>query len=142
MLSLLYISRCAIPGRQWEIGLSDIQSASAAGNSASDITGLLIATPDWLAEILEGPEKNVELMMMGILAGSHHFDIRIVRRLMIHRRRFPSWRLARFDHGAFEAAHVRPALERAHRGAGERPLLMLDRLIDRLLLEGPEVIRR
>ena len=136
MLSLLYISRCIVPEDQWSAALADVQSASAAENSVFDITGLLIATPDWFAQILEGPPENIDLAMAGILADPRHSGIRILRRLMINRRRFPLWRLARFDHGAFEASHVRPALEQAYEGAGERALGALDRLIDRLLPEG------
>lgn len=133
MLSLLYVSRCAVPASLWSSALADIQSVSVANNSALNITGLLIATPDWFAQLLEGPPENVDRVMMSILADPRHYDVRIVRREMIAKRRGPTWRLVRFDRGAFETNHVAPALESAHANKGGAPLRSLDRLIDRIL---------
>lgn len=133
MLSLLYVSCCTVPASQWPAALIDIHSVSIANNSAHDITGLLIATPDWFAQLLEGPPENVDRAMMSILADPRHLDVRIVRREMIGQRRDPLWRLARFDRGAFEATHVGPAIECAHANRGDVPLRALDRLIDKIL---------
>lgn len=137
VLSLLYVSLTAVPIAQWEATLSDIQTISTARNAPLDITGLLIATPDCFAQLLEGPSENVDLVMTSILADQRHHDVRIVRRVIADRRRCPLWRLARFDQGTFEATYIRPALERAHRGTGTEALVPLDRLIDQILLGGP-----
>jgi hypothetical protein len=115
--------------------LTDIQLVSVAKNSALDITGLLIATPNWFAQLLEGPPDNVDQVMVGILADPRHYDVRVVRRMMAMRRRCPRWRLARFDRGIFETRHMEPALASAHADKEKLSLRRLDRLIDRMLAD-------
>lgn len=135
VLSLLYVSRCAVSAGLWSSSLADIQSTSINNNSKLNITGLLIATPDWFAQLLEGPPENVDRVMMSILADPRHTDVKIVRRKMVDKQRGLTWRLARFDRSAFEANHVAPALESAHTNKGDAPLRPLDRLIDRILTD-------
>lgn len=135
MLSLLYVSRNIIPDSQWSAALADIHSLSLSNNSILDVTGLLIATPDWFGQLIEGEPEDVDRIMMAILADSRHQDVRIVRRVMVDRRRCSSWRLVRFDRGMFAASHLYPALERAHSGNSAEDLRSLDKLIDRLLSE-------
>lgn len=140
MLSLLYISRVAVSQALWDATLSDIQAISVARNAPLDITGLLIATPYWFAQLLEGPPENIDLVMMSILADRRHCDVRVVRREMANQRRCPLWRLARFEQGTFETTYVRPVMERTHDDADADALRLLDRLIDHILIGGPELV--
>lgn len=134
MLSLLSVSRCAVPLAEWSAVVMDIQLVSAARNSMLDITGLLIATPGWFTQLLEGPPENVDSVLMSILADMRHCDMRIIRRKMIERPRCATWRVVRFEQGSFEAMHVRPLLEKAHQQSEADAILRLDRLIDHILL--------
>ncbi|MCB2013455.1 MAG: BLUF domain-containing protein [Sphingobium sp.] len=138
MLSLLYISRVAVAPALWETALIDIQTVSTARNGGLDITGLLVATPEWFAQLLEGPAENIDLVMISILADPRHRDVRIVRREAKTARRCPLWRLAKFEHGMFESTYVRPALACAHDGTESEPLRQLDRLIEHILMGGHE----
>lgn len=139
VLSLLYVSLVAVAPAQWRATLSDIQTVSTARNAPLDITGLLIATPIWFAQLLEGPPKNVDAVMKSILADTRHRDVRIVAREMTDGRRCQLWQLAHWEEGIFEAKYVRPALEKAHGGAGDDALRPLKRLIDQILLGGPDM---
>lgn len=142
MLSLLCVSHCTVPLGEWSAAVTDIQLVSAARNSMLDITGLLIATPGWFAQLLEGSPENVDSVVMSILADMRHCDMRIVRRKMIERPRCSTWRVVRFEQGSFEAMHVRPLLEKAHQNSGSDALIPLDRLIDHILLgEGESSFR-
>lgn len=142
MLSLLCVSHCAVPLAEWPAAVTDIQLASAARNSMLDITGLLIATPGWFTQLLEGSPENIDSVVMSILADARHCDLHIVRRKMIEKPRCSTWRLVRFEQGSFEAMHVRPVLEKAHRNSGSDALIPLDRLIDHILLgEGESSFR-
>lgn len=142
MLSLLCVSRCAVPLAEWSAAVTDIQLVSAARNSMLDITGLLIATPGWFTQLLEGSAENVDSVVMRVLADMRHCDMRIVRRKMIEKPRCSTWRIVRFDQGSFEAMHVRPLLEKAHQSSGSDALMPLDRLIDQILLgEGQSSFR-
>jgi len=136
MLSLVYISRLSVePGDRSGV-LDDIQAVSIARNTQLDITGLLISTTDFFAQLLEGPVPGVEAVMASILADPRHHDVHIIQRSEVDARRYPQWRMARFDGERFGSVGANPLLAACHAGHEPDSSARLDRLIDAIALHG------
>lgn len=130
MLSLVYVSRSACGTEDRSKHLDDIQAVSIARNTELDITGLLIATVDHFAQLLEGPSAGVDAVMRSIVADPRHQEVRIVRRIEVPARRYPHWRMARFDGETFGAVKADPLLAACHKGDDSNAIASLNRLID------------
>ncbi|QZH74182.1 MAG: BLUF domain-containing protein [Erythrobacter sp.] len=102
MLTGSYVSRPTIPFLLRPGVLDDIRAVSIARNSQLDVTGLLIVTVLYFAQVLEGPEDAVDEVMRSIAADPRHHEIVVVRRNVLKRLQFPLWRMARFEHETFE----------------------------------------
>jgi hypothetical protein len=134
MSSLVYVSRPTIAIGDRADELDDILAVSAARNSALDITGLLIATPDYFAQLLEGPSASIDEVMASIMADNRHHDVRVVRRSDDHLRRYPAWRMARFERENFGTFRTGPLLAACHLGEDRDALAKLERLVDAIAL--------
>ncbi|MCL6251238.1 BLUF domain-containing protein [Altererythrobacter sp. KTW20L] len=130
MLTISYVSRPSIPSLRRTRVLDDIRAVSIARNSQLGITGLLIVTAMYFAQVLEGPEDAVDDVMKSILADPRHHEIVVVRRDIANRRRFPLWRMARFEHETFADASLSPLLAELHTKRGGAALRRFDRLLD------------
>lgn len=137
MLSLIYVSRPLVDPEARARVLDDIQAVSIARNTDLDITGLLISTSGYFAQILEGPESGVEAVMARIAVDPRHHEVRIIRRSDVSERRFPHWRMARFDGESFGAVRVNPLLADCHARADSDVIARFDRLIDVIAIGGP-----
>jgi hypothetical protein len=130
--ALLYVSRVAIDPDRLAWTLADIQTVSVARNTAFDITGLLIATPSYFAQYMEGPRGSLATIMDCIQRDPRHCEIRVIRDGPLARRIGGFWRLVRVEPGSFEARHVTPLLARAHQQPDEAGVAALMGLIRRL----------
>ena len=135
MLSLVYTSRALIEAAARARVLDDLRACSIARNSALDITGILIATPWHFAELLEGPNCNIEAVMASILADPRHCDVRIARRSGAERILFPTWQIARFDGEDTGAGSVGQLLAAVHQEDDGANLRKLDRLFQAIALD-------
>lgn len=133
VLSLIYVSHSLLAPTDRVEFLSDIQTASIERNSTLNITGLLIATPNHFAQLLEGPEIGVKEIMRSIVADVRHEDVRIVRQGPSSGRRCPYWRMQSIDAGSFANARITPILASLHAKGDERSLHKLDWLINQIL---------
>jgi len=132
MLSLAYVSRPTVWPKPREEILVDIQVVSIARNTQFEITGLLISTLAHFAQVLEGPAKAVDSIMASIMLDPRHYDIVVVRRTQLLRRRFPHWRMARFEYESIADASLTPLLVELHAEAGGAALRRFDRFVDAL----------
>jgi hypothetical protein len=112
--SLLYVSHVAIGADTLLNELTDILTVSMARNTALDITGLLIVTPRYFTQLMEGALSSLDFVMSAIEADSRHTDIAMVLKGPLQKRIGGAWRLVRFETGSFEERHVTPLLERCH----------------------------
>ena len=92
--ALLYISRNRVSEDMQAQEVATILKSSLANNRAHSVTGALVGTPDYYAQVLEGPRDAVMRTMQWIEADPRHEDIRIVAREMIPQRSFAQWSLA------------------------------------------------
>lgn len=135
MLSVLYVSRSLLEPDSQSETLDDIQMVSIARNSALDITGLLITTAHYFAQLLEGPDDGVNIVMASITTDLRHHDIHVLRWEQRNERQCPHWRMARFDSENFGQAAIAPILANAHANTGRTSLANLEGLIDRIVLQ-------
>lgn len=129
MISLLYVSETLVEEHDVDKVMDDIQAVSIARNSQLDITGALIATSAYFAQILEGPDEDVDLVMASIVRDPRHHRVRVLKRCDIAVRRFPRWRLARFSGDNFGTLNVAPVIAAAHAGTHADAVQQLERLI-------------
>src|SRR5688572_26236881 len=92
--SLIYVStRCPGPdGAPTDV--RDIVTVSRARNAALGVTGALVATPAFFAQILEGPEAHLAELMASIRRDQRHRNIRLLDLGGRPRRDFADWSLA------------------------------------------------
>lgn len=86
--------------------VQDIVTGSTGKNQALAITGGLIFTGQHFAQVLEGPSRNVDVLMQSIGRDQRHTDIKIVAQFAIEARRFPKWTLAYAGSSRFVSGHI------------------------------------
>ena len=94
IVSLLYISRCALEPERAAEQVADILATARSRNAELQLTGALIWTEVCFAQILEGPEASVDEVMAGIARDPRHTDMRVLFKRPIAERRFSDWRMA------------------------------------------------
>lgn len=130
MRSVIYISRSRIEALDRARVLDNLQAESMARNSALDITGVLVATPDFFVARLEGPAKNVDAVMASILADQRHHDVRIVQQGDIVASRFKSWRILRLCGDSAGTGGIADVIAAAYECGDPFAVRRLERLID------------
>ncbi|MXO93885.1 hypothetical protein GRI62_09735 [Erythrobacter arachoides] len=69
---------------------------SCARNKAMQITGCLLFDGDCFAQLLEGRENDVKLLMSSIGRDKRHTEIRVLERRFLQTRRCAQWSLGYF----------------------------------------------
>lgn len=119
--SILYVSRSRLAApravEQWRA----IQTASLARNSLLNLTGLLVVTPDYFTQFLQGEKTTAESVMGSIRADARHTDILETQTDSLFKSvQFPEWRMACFSPSSFVSRHVLPLLERNHKAMSRK----------------------
>jgi hypothetical protein len=86
---LFYVSRAAEGVSQAEV--DRILRSSQARNLERRLTGMLLFTGAYFAQVLEGEAQPLEAVMSSIVADARHRDIRVLARQPLGRRRFRKW---------------------------------------------------
>lgn len=88
--SILYVSRrLATPS-----DIAAIVQVSRSRNASLDVSGALVASREWFAQILEGPGDSIDALMASISCDQRHSDLDILVYEDIEERRFRDWSLA------------------------------------------------
>ncbi len=94
MERLLYISESRLEPSEAKSAISQIVADAQIRNSKLELTGALLFTNTYFAQILEGPPESIEQLMSSIEDDSRHTNIVIVDHAPIETRRFPDWKMA------------------------------------------------
>lgn len=106
LISLLYVSRSTgVLGAANDNFEATIATWGAL-NSGLCITGALLFTGEYFAQVLEGPEAPVDQLMARIATDPRHDMVMVVAREPIAVRRFGSWGMAYSGPSQFVARHV------------------------------------
>ncbi len=90
--SLLYISRFAVPVNSKT--LDDIRTESSVLNQATNVSGLLLSTPGYFCQFLQGSRVNVEETMARITRDRRHRELVVLLKTDLPETLFPDWGMA------------------------------------------------
>jgi Sensors of blue-light using FAD len=105
--SLLYVSKTLLQLPQAEAQVAEIVALSRSRNARLGVTGALVATSTYFAQLLEGPPKAVAELMESIDADARHMRVRIIRTAE-EDRRFPDWSMVYTGYAGFVDRHIAP----------------------------------
>jgi Sensors of blue-light using FAD len=92
---LIYRSHSLLPGGSRDAaGLADILKQARINNAARGVTGALMLYDDWFAQVLEGPQAEVEALFARIKADTRHDTIRLSQAGPAPARLFGKWAMA------------------------------------------------
>ncbi len=94
MYQLSYSSHSRIPRPDRPGELAAIFRHARSTNKAAEITGALLITDHYFAQVLEGPEHAVEDLYRRISADTRHENLTVLETSTVARRVFPGWSMA------------------------------------------------
>lgn len=92
MKSILYVSKTSFGSRAAQQEVNCIVDCARSRNRANEVTGMLVYTGDHFAQLLEGSEESVELIMTSIRNDPRHHSIS-EHSSPIEKRSFGAWSL-------------------------------------------------
>lgn len=104
--TLIYVSRSTEPPAVASVSVKQIVATSRARNPGLGLTGALLFTGEYFAQVLEGPAASIDRMIASIDRDSRHDQLIEVAREPIVDRRFSSWSMAYSGPSQFVARHV------------------------------------
>lgn len=116
--SLLYISRSLLAPSDTDRILPEIVSAAIERNTRDGITGALICTGPYFAQVIEGERRVLDALMVRLRRDVRHTDLKVIDEGVLELRRFGDWSMAYLGPSQFVAKHVTrllndpPVLER------------------------------
>jgi hypothetical protein len=89
--SIIYISKCTRPITQPL--LASILASSRRNNAKSGITGFLVCRHGHFLQLLEGPAREVDLLLEKIKADPRHRQIQLLGECQSSERLTPEWKM-------------------------------------------------
>lgn len=83
-----------------------IVATSRARNPSLGLTGALLFTGDYFAQVLEGTAWSIDTLMTTVSQDPRHVEITVVAREPIFTRRFGNWSIAYSGPSQFVGRHV------------------------------------
>ena len=94
LLSLVYVSRSCLALDGEADTVKQIVRTATARNKSLRVTGALIYTELYFAQMLEGPSHAVNELMSSIRRDARHSDVTVVAEHRQSMRRFENWAMA------------------------------------------------
>lgn len=95
LCTLAYISRVSIdPGSDLKTVVRDILLAARRNNDRLGVTGALLCSGGWFAQVLEGSSNAVETIFEAIQLDQRHQDVTILYFRPLEKRGFAKWSMA------------------------------------------------
>lgn len=94
MQRVLYVSESCLVETEAQLAVDDIVTHARINNSRLGLTGALLFTGLYFAQILEGPTAIVDELMEHIGADPRHSALVIVAKSPVADRLFPDWQMA------------------------------------------------
>jgi hypothetical protein len=94
--SIAYLSRSAITAEGAPLGIEvgSILNSAHKNNIRHRVTGALLYSGGWFAQVLEGNLTDVELILENIMCDKRHNGVTIVHNHPITERSFAAWSMA------------------------------------------------
>lgn len=135
LFRILYCSRNLIGeiGSGQDQPIMHILETARANNSRKDVTGALLYSSGYFAQVLEGPKSAIEHVFERIQRDPRHGDVTVLECSGIGSRDFPAWSMARVQPvSEVQAADATYALHTAMgtpKASGESVLDLLRSLV-------------
>ncbi|MBB5371801.1 BLUF domain-containing protein [Acidocella aromatica] len=106
--SLLYVSRTLLKFPAGNAEVKNIVAVSLARNAGLDVTGALISTPSYFAQVLEGAQPAVAELMSSIRRDQRHAEVKILTEGEVPVRRFSNWSMAYSGYATYVDDYIEP----------------------------------
>jgi hypothetical protein len=104
--SLLYISRSMLAPDEAQAAVQAIVALSIVRNAEAGLTGALICTGRYFAQVLEGDSAAIETLMERLRRDVRQTDMLVVDHEAIAQRHFGDWSMAYIGPSQFVSQHV------------------------------------
>lgn len=111
IVSVLFVSRSLLGRAEQPCEFDAIVATTMRNNGWLKLSGALVSSGDWFAQLIEGPEESVDLMVDRIAADPRHTGMRVVCRTRRHERRLPAWRVAYSGQSRFVESAIESVVE-------------------------------
>lgn len=108
--SCLYTSRSTLKLSRCATETADIVRKAHVRNEALGITGALIFTGVYFAQVIEGPFQSVDRLLTRIMLDPRHCDLHVVDRIQVKERSFDTWKMAYLGPSRYIHRHLSPLL--------------------------------
>jgi hypothetical protein len=92
---LIYRSQSTIPAQDRKVALGAIFSQARSRNKSRQITGALLVSGDWFAQVLEGDEETIRELYGKIGEDNRHGHVTLLETRAVTNRIFSRWAMAR-----------------------------------------------
>ena len=106
--SLLYVSRSTIERSAETKSLESIIEVARSRNAKLEVTGALIFTRAYFAQILEGSDLAIDDLMASINRDIRHREVNVIERVALANRRFADWSMAYAGPSSYIERHLSP----------------------------------
>lgn len=118
----IYVSNSALPAELRTAEMAILTEAAATRNAVLSISGVLVNTGPYFAQVVEGSPRAIDVLMASIRRDPRHFDIKDIDQRSIPRRQFKGWMTA-YDGDAIYFRNI------VLRSLGEAPEIATNRLL-------------
>ena len=94
LYSLVYFSRSTVEPGRVEEEIRSILDSARKQNSKRDVTGALLFSRGFFAQVLEGPLSSIQSTLEKIRTDTRHTDVSVLSCRPVARRNFASWSMA------------------------------------------------
>lgn len=127
--SVLYVSSSTLRPDVADDAVREIVAVSRANNPVQGLTGALMFTGEYFAQVLEGPAPAVDRLMERIARDTRHGAITVIARQAISARRFSQWSMAYSGRSQFVTRYITRLLPDGLPAGKARSAEWLDQLI-------------
>lgn len=135
--SLLYVSRTLLKFPTGNAEVEAIVAVSLVRNAGLDVTGALISTPAYFAQVLEGPQPAVAELMRSIMRDPRHTEIKLLTEGEVPERRFSGWSMAYSGYATYVDDHIEPFFTPGAPAQAVRLRQRLIRLMQEFIRQAP-----
>ena len=96
---LVYMSECLLPAgnEDYPEAINNLLNDSRIWNVNHAITGSLLFSTGYFAQVLEGPKQELQSLMGHIICDPRHHNLRLIERGPVTERLFGNWSMAYTD---------------------------------------------
>jgi hypothetical protein len=115
--SCLYVSRSNLSVSSCAREVADLVERAESKNGRLGVTGSIIFTGTYFAQIIEGLTASIDDLMASIVRDPRHSGLRIVTRTQVQARDFGDWTMAYSGPSAYMNRHIQPLATEAVEGS-------------------------